>query len=279
MRSSFFNFGTASATFTQTTFSIAAIAVLACSCKTESKHISYTTISATLNEPVMMYSDTFYPKQIFRYPQLHNMSNAVAQDSLNRLFKLADFDALQADTHYSNVHHADNTYSPILEYMYSFDRIHISYLSDEIISYSGMQEYSGGAHPSYTLYKARTIALNTLQPIPLEDVFVGAYKSFFKAQIAASKQLAKFTSNDTIAYDELGSACGDILDALLLQIDTVNTTGNMLVSDTTLSILQADFRDFGCPEVMRGVIEVRIPYHALAPYINPKGQLRKFLRR
>ncbi|MDR3189164.1 MAG: DUF4163 domain-containing protein [Prevotellaceae bacterium] len=258
---------------------IASIAIPVCSCQRAPEQITYTTISATLNEPVAMVDTVFYPKQIYRYPQLRNMDNTVAQDSLNRLFKLADFDALQADTQYSGVQRLDNEAAPEHDYMYSFEWIRVSYLSDELISYSGMTEYSGGAHPSYELRKARTVALSTLQPIPLEEMFVGDYKTFFREQAAASKQLAGFASNDTVEYDELGSACGDILDALLLHINAMTTSENMLVSDTTLSILQADFRDFGCPEVMRGVVEVRIPYRTLAPYVNPKGPLRQFLRR
>ncbi|MDR2813229.1 MAG: hypothetical protein LBB79_01010 [Prevotellaceae bacterium] len=257
---------------------IVAATLLPYSCKT-APEISYTNISATLNDSIVIDSNVFYPKQIYRYPQLRNMPNATAQDSLNRLFKLADFDALQADPQYADVLRLDSASYPENEYMFSFEWIQVSYLSDELISYSGMKEYSGGAHPSYELCKARTLALNTLQPIPLEELFVGDYKSFFKAQAASSKQLAGFASNDTIEYDELGSACNDILDAVLLHIDTMSASGNMLVSDTALSILQVDFRDFGCPEVMRSVIEVRIPYHTLAPYINPKGQLRQFLSR
>ncbi|MDR1341900.1 MAG: DUF4163 domain-containing protein [Prevotellaceae bacterium] len=255
-----------------------AMTLLAYSCQTAPERISYTTISATLNDPVAATNDSaVYPKQIYRYPQLHNMDNAVAQDSLNRMFRLADYDALQADAQYS-VQLIDSVIHPEQEYLYSFEWIQVSYLNDELISYSGMQEYSGGAHPSYALYKARTIALNTLRPIPLHDLFTGDYRAFFREQAASSEQLAQFVSNGVIECDELGSACSDILDVLIQYIDTVSTTGNMLVGDTALSILQVDFRDFGCPEFMRDVIEVRIPYHKLAPYINPKGYLRKFLK-
>ncbi|MDR0413927.1 MAG: DUF4163 domain-containing protein [Prevotellaceae bacterium] len=266
------------ATFARTTLVVAAAAWFAYSCQTPQEHVSYTTISATYNEPVTIDGGTFYPKQIYRYPQLYNMSNATAQDSLNRMFRLADYEALRADTQYVNVQLLDNASCPEQERFYSCEWIQVSYLSDELISYSGMQEYSGGAHPSYALLKARTIALNTLSPIPLRDLFTGDYRSFFREQVVSSKQLAQFVDNGVVEYDELGSVCGDILDALLQHIDTVSTTDNMLVGDTALSILQVDFRDYGCPEFMRNVIEVRIPYHELAPYINPKGYLRKFIK-
>ncbi|MDR3365555.1 MAG: DUF4163 domain-containing protein [Prevotellaceae bacterium] len=275
----FLNFGRASATFSRAVLPIAGAALLAGSCQSAPEHISYTNISATLNDSITLDGNVFYAKQFYRYPQLRSMANAAAQDSLNRLFKLADFDALQADAHYISVQRSDSISNLDNEYLYSFDWLQVSYLNDELISYSGMTEYSGGAHPSYELRKARTLALNTLQPIPLEEMFVGDYKSFFKAQSASSGRLAGFKSNDSIEYDELGSACGDILDALLLHIDTMTASDNMLVGDTALSILQADFRDFGCPEVMRNVIEVRIPYSTLAPYINPNGPLRHFLSR
>ncbi|MDR1417535.1 MAG: DUF4163 domain-containing protein [Prevotellaceae bacterium] len=278
MRFHFLNFSIATTTFVRIVFAVAAITTITFSCQTAPEHISYTTISATLNDPVTIEGNKFYPKQVYRYPQLSNMSNAIAQDSLNRMFRLADYDALQADTQYTSVELVDNVGHIEQEYLYSFEWIQISYLNDELISYSGMQEYSGGAHPSYTLCKARTIALNTLQPMLLQDLLVGDYKSFFKEKMAASEQLSQFVSNGVIEYDELGSACNDILDVMLQQIDTVSTTANMLVSDTALSILQADFRDYGCPEVMRSVIEVRIPYYELAPYINPKGYLRNFLK-
>jgi hypothetical protein len=277
MKFLFLNFGIAPTTLTQAILPIAAATLLTGSCQPTQEHISYTTISATLNEPVALGDTVFYPKQYYRYPQLHNMSNVVAQDSLNRLFKLADFDALQADTQYLSVQRVDSAAPHGRDYMYSFEWIQISCLTDELISYSGKAEYSGGAHPSYNLRKAHTIALNTLQPVPLDDLFVGDYRSFFKAQVAASKQLAEFVSNDTIEYDEWGDLCSDVLDALLAHVDTVSTSANMLVGDTALIILQVDFRDFGCPEVMRSVVEVRIPYRALAPYINAKGPLRHFL--
>jgi hypothetical protein len=258
---------------------MAAATLIAGSCQTAQEHITYTTISATLNEPIAQFDTVFYPKQYYRYPQLHNMPNTIAQDSLNRLLKPRGLDALQVGTQYLSVQRLDSLPSLEHEYIYSFEWIQVSHLSDELISYSGVTEYSGGAHPSYNLCKARTLALSTLQPIPLEELFVGDYRSFFKAQTAASKQLAEFVSNDTIEYDEWGTPCSDVLDALLRHIDTVSASGNMLVGDTALSILQVDFRDFGCPEVMRSVIEVRIPYPALAHYINAKGPLRHFLNR
>lgn len=258
----------------------AAATLLMYSCQAPQEHIRYTTIGATLNERVVGFDDApVYPKQYYRYPQLHNMPNAAAQDSLNRLLKLADFDALQADTQYLNVQRLDSLPSLEHEYIYAVEWIEISCLNDELISYSGMAEYSGGAHPSFDLYNARTLALNTLQPIPLDDLFVGDYRPFFKAQVAASKQLAKFVSNGAVEYDAEATLCSDVLDALLVHVDAMTTSANMLVSDTALSILQVDLREFGCPEYLRSVVEVRIPYRALAPYINPKGPLRHFLSR
>lgn len=278
MKFYFLNFSVAATTSVRLAFAVAAMTLLAYSCQTAPEYITYTTIRATLSEPVITEIDTIYPTQIYRYPQLHNMDNIAAQDSLNRMFRLADYEALQADTQYDSVRLVDSVIYSELGYFYSSEWIEVSYLNDELISYNGMLEYSGGAHPSYELYKARTIALNTLRPIPLHDLFIGDYKSFFREQVVASKQLAQFVSNGVIEANEWGNVCNDILDALLQHVDTVSTTANMLVSDTTLSILQVDFRDFGCPEFMRNVIEVRIPYHELAPYINPKGYLRKFLK-
>ncbi|MDR0687095.1 MAG: DUF4163 domain-containing protein [Prevotellaceae bacterium] len=273
------NFSTCSTGFIRAEFAVAVAALLVCSCQTAPEHISYTTICATLNAPVTIDNNVLYPKQAYRYPQLYNMANTAAQDSLNRMFRLADYGVLQADTMYADVQLIDDVSFLQEEYLYSFEWIQISYLNDKLISYSGMQEYSGGAHPSYTLYKARTIELSTLKPIPLHDLFRGDYKSFFRARVASSQQLAQFTANGAIEYDEMNSACDDILDALLLHIDTISNTANMLVGDTALSILQADFRDYGCPEVMRNVAEVRIPYHELAPYINPKGYLQELLKK
>jgi hypothetical protein len=273
------NFSTYSTGFIRAKLAVAAAALLVCSCQTAPEHISYTTICATLNAPLTIGNNVFYPKQAYRYPQLYNMANTAAQDSLNRMFRLADYGVLQADTMYADVQLIDDVNFLQEEYLYSFEWIQISYLNDKLISYSGMQEYSGGAHPSYTLYKARTIELSTLKPIPLHDLFMGDYKSFFRARVASSQQLAQFTANGAIEYDEMSSACDDILDALLLHIDTISNTANMLVGDTALSILQVDFRDYGCPEVMRNVVEVRIPYHELAPYINPKGYLQELLKK
>ena len=280
MMISVLNFGIAAAPLRRAAramLPIAAATLLVCSCQAPQEPIRYTTICATLNEAVAVGDTVCYPRQFYRYPQLHRMANTAAQDALNRLLKLADFDDLQADAQYRNVQRLDSLPSFEHEYMYSCDRIQISCLNDELISYSGLTEYSGGAHPSFALRKARTLALNTLQPIPLNDLFVGDYRPFFKACLASSEQLAGFVSNNTVELNEWDASCNDILDALLVHVDTMSTSANMLVGDAALSIVQVDFRDFGCPEVMRGVVEVRIPYPALAPYINPAGPLRHFL--
>ncbi len=258
------------------TLTIIAVAAIVCSCETSKPEVTYTSIEATLAEPIKFDSDVEYARQTYRFPQISSMQNKVAEDSLNRLFKLANITQLQQDNNYINVHLlADNT-TPEYGRMYSHESITVYYVDNDLVSFGGMTEYAGGAHPSFTLLPGKTVAVKTLAPIELTALFTGDYKNFFKQKIAASEQLKEYTSDGMITLNEFGNACNDVLDALLLQMDSTTTTVNMVVTDSALSILQVDFRDFGCPEVMRAVIEIRIPYSELTPYINPKGYLSRF---
>jgi hypothetical protein len=260
-------------------FAVATL-VAALGCNAPLPEVSYTTISATVNDPIKLDEVPHYPKQIYCYPTVSGMSSAAVQDSLNRLFKIADLSLLRADSQYVNVQEIDSYGYPESDRFFSYEWLKVSYISNELVSYSGMEEFDGGAHPSYTLRKGHTIALSNFRPIPLDNLFKGDYRQFFKQKIAALLQTfdLEFEGNGTVEPDEFGSTCGDVLDVLLLRMDTVSTTANMLLSDSTLSILQVDFRDFGCPEAMRGVIEVCIPYSELVPYINRAGYLRRFIK-
>jgi len=258
-------------------FSLLAVAGLACSCQTSQPEVRYTTIEATPAQAIKFGGEVEYAKQTFRYPQIIGMKNEAAQDSLNRLFKLADITQLNADSSYINVRQLSNDAVPEYGRMYSHDELTVHYVDNDFVSYSGMTEFNGGAHPSFVLHHGKTLAVSTLSPIKLNALFSGDYKHFFKQKIIASTQFKSFTNNGVVTLNEFGSACDDMLDALLLQMDTVTTTANMVVTDSAVSILQVDFRDFGCPEVMRGVVEVSIPYAQLKPYINPKGYLNRFI--
>ena len=259
-----------------------AAAAVACSGCTSQPEVRYTIIDATLKQAVAFGSEAEYAKQIYRYPQISGMKNRWAQDSLNRLLKLADMAEIIADSSYGEIigtFNAPPQHTPTVARgrMYSHDEIEVRYVDNALVSYSGMMEFDGGAHPSFQLRHGTTLAVATLAPIPLSDLFADDYKAFFKQQIIASPQLNSFASDGAVTLNELGSACDDVLDALLLEMDSATTTANMVVTDSAVSILQVDFRDFGCPEAMRGVVEVSIPYALLKPYINPKGYLNRFI--
>jgi hypothetical protein len=258
-------------------FSLLAAAAFTFGCQTSQPEVRYTTIEATLAQAIKFGNEVVYAKQIFRYPQISGMKNKAAQDSLNYLFMLVDIAQLRADSSYINIHQLSD--SAVLEHgrMYSHDKVTVHYVDNNLISYSGMMEFNGGAHPSFVLHHGKTLAVATLTPIRLDDLFTGDYKTFFKQQIAASKQFENFTSDGVVTLDEFGSACYDMLDALLQQMDSVTTTANMVITDSAVNILQIDFRDFGCPEFMRDVVEVSIPYALLKPYINSKSYLNRFI--
>ncbi len=257
---------------------IMAVAALTYGCHTSQPEVHYTTIEATIAQAIETGGSMEYPTQAYCYPQLSGMKNVAAQDSLNRRLKLADAATLSADSTYSKVTVGQGKRQLKFGRMYSHAWAEVSYVDNDLVSYYGMEEYDGGAHPSFVLHKGQTLAVSTLKPIPLSDLFTGDYKEFFKQQIRSSEQLKGFTSDGIVTLNEFGNPCDDVLDALLLQMDSVSTTANMLVSDSTLSILQVDFRDFGCPEVMRGVVEVRIAYPLLQPYIKANGYLSRFLK-
>lgn len=255
------------------------IAILAYSCQTSKPEVRYTNIEATSAEAITFAENVVeHAKQTYRFPQVSGMKNKVAEDSLNRLFKLVDLASLKADSSYINVHTFPDSVTPQYGRMYSNEYITVHYVDNDLISFSGMQEYDGGAHPSFELLPGKTLAVGTLDPIALSDLFVGDYKDFFKQQIAASAQLKDFESDGEITLNEFGNACYDVLDALLLRMDSVTSSANMVVTDSAVSILQVDFRDFGCPEVMSDVVEVRIPYAQLQAYINPRGYLKRFIK-
>jgi hypothetical protein len=261
------------------TFLMLTLAALACGCQTSMPEVRYTNIEATSAEAITFADNVVeHAKQTYQFPQVSGMKNRTAEDSLNRLFKLVDLAALKADSAYINVHTFPDDIEPQYGRMYSNEYIRVHYADNDLISFSGMQEYAGGAHPSYTLLPGKTLAVGTLAPIALGDLFKGDYKRFFKQQVAASAQLKDFESDGEVTLNELGNACYDVLDALLLHMDSVTTTANMVVTDSAISILQVDFRDFGCPEVMRAVVEVSIPYAQLQAYINPKGYLKRFIK-
>ena len=259
--------------------SLLVVAALAGSCHTLQPTVEYTTVEATLAQPIAVGNAVEYVKQTFCYPQLSGMKNRATQDSLNRLLQRVNLAQLSADSSYTNVRQLSSDAVPEYGRMYSHDEVRVHYVDNDLVSYSGMTAFDGGAHPSFVLRHGATLAVATLAPIRLSELFVDDYKAFFKQQIAASKQLAGYTGDGVVTLNELGVACDDLLDALLLRMDSVTTTANMVVTDSALSILQVDFRDFGCPEVMRGVVEVSIPFALLKPYVNPKGYLYRFVAR
>jgi hypothetical protein len=248
------------------------------SCTKDKIKVEYISIEATIADTIMMAGEYQHAKQYFTYPQINGMQNRSVQDSINNRLKIADFNQLKNDATYSEVKYVKKINEASFPIMYSYQKVEIYYISNDFISYGGITEFAGGAHPSFVLQPATTIDVNTLKPIDLDKLFTGDYKAIFREYIMKSEQLQDYKSDGMIQYDEFGGNCDDILDVILANLDTTNTTGNMILTNKSISILQKDFRDFGCAEYQRGIIEVSIPYSSLKKNINKMGYIQPFLK-
>ncbi|MDR1226535.1 MAG: DUF4163 domain-containing protein [Prevotellaceae bacterium] len=247
-------------------------------CKHEQPCVKYTNISATLSTNIDYPEGAVYPVQYFQYPQVSGLKNKTSQDSINKWLKNADLKTLQKSADYSTVKLVNDINPNTFGRIYSYEHVRVYNVTQDFISYGGMVEYAGGAHPSFVLYPATTISIKTLKPLTLSDLLTGDYQRVFKEYIQKNPQLKQYASDGKVTTDEFGSACDDILDSLLLSVDGISATANMIITDSSLTILQTDFRSFGCPEYLRAVLEINVPYSALQQYIKPNGILQKVIK-
>jgi hypothetical protein len=210
----------------------------------------------------------------FVYPELAGLDNGEMQDQINQQLYPDEIDELKKSGDYEPIREITETKYEAFEFPHAHEVIQVSVenFDELLLTWSESAEWDGGAHPSFGFTGYHTIVLATGKQLTIGETLEGKWKDMLL-------DAAEDVESPAEPGDFEDAACGHIGDTLVANIRGWNGDQPLYVVKDKVVFVAADYRYFGCPEVMRGTFDVGFSYAEMKRFIKPGSVLDEEMKR